>query len=288
MRIKNLGGFRTVDEYVTHKLNSLRDSDRSFHTLYDLFFSERENTLFEWDEGYRQKKITYGECREEIEKLAPGICRRLSEFQKGRPVGLLLENGPLWIECYWAILRAGYCPLLMNARLGKDALEEVLHRADACAVLSSGEKFSLPTFSPDEIDRGQPALDRDAPFGDTFFFMSSGTSAKVKVCAYSAKELSAMSGLAPRIKESGSSVHSSYMSRKSSGRLRQILYMDSLFGVKNIPVLQEFHQRLLEKGKKKMTVRCACMRKMLLILRSIVVHQMPYRPYFSKKGIESI
>ena len=45
---------------------------------------------------------------------------------------------------------------------------------------------------------------------------------------YSAKELSALSGLAPYIKESGSSVHSSYMSRKSSGRVRQILYLDSI------------------------------------------------------------
>ena len=105
---------------------------------------------------------------------------------------------------------------------------------------------------------------------------------------YSARELSAMSGLAPRIKESGSSVHSSYMSRRSSGRLRQILYMDSFVGVNKIPVLHEFHQRLLEKGKKKMTVRCACMRKMLLILRSIVVHQTPYRQDFSKKVIISI
>ena len=105
---------------------------------------------------------------------------------------------------------------------------------------------------------------------------------------YTAKELYALSGLAPRIKESGSSVHSSYMSRRSSGRLRQILYIDSLIGVKNIPVLQQFQQRLLEKGKKRMTVRCACMRKMLLILRSIVVHQMPYRPDFSKKVIISI
>ena len=105
---------------------------------------------------------------------------------------------------------------------------------------------------------------------------------------YSARELSAMSGLAPRIKESGSSVRSSFMSRRSSGRLRQILYLDSLIGVKNIPVLHEFHQRLLEKGKKKMTVRCACMRKMLLILRSIVVHQRPFDKDFQKKLSKSL
>ena len=100
---------------------------------------------------------------------------------------------------------------------------------------------------------------------------------------YSARELSSLSGLAPRIIESGSSVHSSYLSRRSSGRLRQILYLDSVPGVPKIPVLQEFHQRLIAKGKKKMTARCACMRKMLLMLRSMVVHKTPFDEKFSKK-----
>ena len=65
-----------------------------------------------------------------------------------------------------------------------------------------------------------------------------------------------------------------------SGRLRQILYLDSIPGVPKIPVLQEFHQRFICKGKKKMTARCACMRKMLLILRSMVVHHTPFNENF--------
>jgi len=101
---------------------------------------------------------------------------------------------------------------------------------------------------------------------------------------YSIKELSAISGLAPRIQQSGSSVHSSFMSRRSSGRLRQILYLDSVPGVPKIPFLQDFQQRLLAKGKKKMTVRCACMRKMLLMLRSMVVHNRPFDENFLKNS----
>ena len=99
---------------------------------------------------------------------------------------------------------------------------------------------------------------------------------------YTAKELSSLSGLAPRILESGSSVHSSYLSRRSSGRLRQILYLDSVPGVPKIPVLQEFHQRLIARGKKKMTARCACMRKMLLMLRSMVVHKTSFNENFQR------
>ena len=104
---------------------------------------------------------------------------------------------------------------------------------------------------------------------------------------YSAKELSSLSGLAPRIMESGSSVHSSYLSRRSSGRLRQILYLDSVPGVPKIPVLQEFHQQLIARGKKKMTARCACMRKMLLMLRSMVIHQTPFDEDFFQKSSKS-
>lgn len=100
---------------------------------------------------------------------------------------------------------------------------------------------------------------------------------------YTAKELSSLSGLAPRIIESGSSVHASYLSRRSSGRLRQILYLDSVPGLPKIPVLQEFHQRLISKGKKKMTARCACMRKMLLMLRSMVVHNRSFNANYYKK-----
>ena len=99
---------------------------------------------------------------------------------------------------------------------------------------------------------------------------------------YSAKELSSLSGLAPRIIESGSSVHSSYLSRRSSGRLRQILYLDSLRGLPKIPALQEVYQRLVAKGKKRMTARCACMRKMLLMLRSMVVHKTSFDENFVK------
>ena len=99
---------------------------------------------------------------------------------------------------------------------------------------------------------------------------------------YTAKELSSLSGLAPRILASGSSVHSSYLSRRSSGRLRQILYLDSVPGVAKIPVLLEFHQRLMARGKKKMTARCACMRKMLLMLRAMVVHKTPFDENFQR------
>ena len=105
---------------------------------------------------------------------------------------------------------------------------------------------------------------------------------------YSAKELSSLSGLAPRIRESGTSVHSSCLSRRSSGRLRQILYLDSITAVQKVPYLSELYNRLTARGKKKMTARCACMRKLLLILRAMVVNKKPFDEKFYKKTLKAI
>ena len=141
MKIQNLAGFRKIDDYVEWKLGELEKTDRSFPALYRLMFSERENILFESSEGYRIKRTTYGECRDKIERLAPGLASLLSECPQGSAVGLFLENGVLWIEFYWAILRAGYCPLLLNSRLGKDALEDALRRTNASAVTARSPPY---------------------------------------------------------------------------------------------------------------------------------------------------
>ena len=162
MKIQNLAGFRRIDDYVSWKLGRLEQTDRSFSALYELMFSERENILFESSEGYRVVKTTYGECRDEIERLAPGLGSMLADAPAGSVVGLFLENGLAWIECFWAILRAGFCPLLLNAHLGREQLERALLSKNACAVISGGESFSVRTIRPEEIKRENAPLPADA------------------------------------------------------------------------------------------------------------------------------
>lgn len=96
---------------------------------------------------------------------------------------------------------------------------------------------------------------------------------------YSSRELSAMSGLIPRIISSGSSIKKSCLSKRGPKRVRQLLYLDSVSAIKKIPQLNLFYQKSIEKGKSKMTARCACMRKLLLIIRAVVVENRPYENF---------
>ena len=60
-------------------------------------------------------------------------------------------------------------------------------------------------------------------------------------------------------------------------RVRAALYMGALVASRHNPVIKDFYQRLLAAGKPKMLALTACMRKLLLILNSMLKHGSPWR-----------
>ena len=187
MHLTNIGGFGNVDAFVKSKLSLLDSSDRSFSALYALMFSERENVMFERSVGYRIEKTTYGECFDRIERKAKTLNKILGELSHDDMVGLYMDNSLEWIESFWCILRAGYRPLLMNVRLDKPTLESVIADLGVKAVVSDGTEFSVKIVKAGDIIPADGACG-NTDFGTEIFLMSSGTSAKIKVCAYSAEE----------------------------------------------------------------------------------------------------
>ena len=102
---------------------------------------------------------------------------------------------------------------------------------------------------------------------------------------YTRKGISAASGLSPQLRESGTSVKSAKISKRAPGRIRQLLYLSSNHAIRKIPYLKIMHARLLAKGKTKMQVKCACMRVLIQILRSIVVQGRPYSEELSYQSL---
>ena len=99
------------------------------------------------------------------------------------------------------------------------------------------------------------------------------------LAGYSRKQLSAMSGVCPTTLQSGTSLQKGGLSRRGSRWLRRILYLDSQQSVLRSPAMAAFHERMLSKpDSSRMSARVACMRKLLLVLRGIVVSGKPYDP----------
>jgi len=83
------------------------------------------------------------------------------------------------------------------------------------------------------------------------------------------KQIAALVGVAPFNRESGR-----YKGKQKiqGGRasVRNVLYMGTVAGIRSNPVLRSFYERLVAKGKLKKLALTACMRKLLVILNTML------------------
>ncbi len=96
-----------------------------------------------------------------------------------------------------------------------------------------------------------------------------------------ARQAAAHAGLCPRQRDSGSSVHGkTRLSKTGNARLRKALYLPAVVAMHHNPILREFALRLLLRGKPKMAVVGAVMRKLLHQAFGVLKHGQPFDPNY--------
>jgi transposase len=84
-------------------------------------------------------------------------------------------------------------------------------------------------------------------------------------------------GVAPFTRQSGQWQGKAFIGG-GRPRVRAALFVATMSAVRHNPTIRAFRQRLLAKGKPKMVVMVACMRKLLTILNAILRDQKPWQP----------
>ena len=90
------------------------------------------------------------------------------------------------------------------------------------------------------------------------------------------RQIAALVGVAPFNRDSGT-LRGKRTVWGGRARVRAALYMGALVASRFNPVIRDFYQRLLADGKPKKLALTACMRKLLVILNSILKHGSPWR-----------
>ena len=183
----NLCGFKNIDAFVAHKLDTLESLPKTYDSLFSMMFAESDNVLWERTNGYKIEKRTYREAKDRILRRAATLSALLADVPAGSVVGLSMANGPDWIELFWSVLLCGFRPLLINLRLDDASVASVLSRADARAVITDQKHYAVRTIPAEEIVCAAEPLPA-RPCGETVLLMSSGTSLNVKICAYGAEQ----------------------------------------------------------------------------------------------------
>ena len=85
------------------------------------------------------------------------------------------------------------------------------------------------------------------------------------------RQIAALVGVAPFNRDSGT-LRGKRTVWGGRARVRAVLYMSALAATRYNPVIRDFYQRLLAAGKPKKLALTACMRKLLVILNSMLKH----------------
>ena len=100
------------------------------------------------------------------------------------------------------------------------------------------------------------------------------------------RQVAALVGVAPFNRDSGT-LRGKRTVWGGRARLRAVLYMGALVASQYNPVIRDFYRRLLAAGKPKKLALTACMRKLLVILNSMLKHRLPWRDLTQKVAANS-
>ncbi len=169
------------------KLSSLKSTDESFRAVYETIFDGSNTVKIEYSSTLKTHRITYKEARERIELMARGLTAKIGSHNSY--VGLWGDNSPMWPLAFWAILRSGNRPFLLNTRQPVSVSAELIKTLSAVAVVevTPSPDFLLPKYSPTELtqlgDASPLALD-ESVFADEIALATTGTTENKKICIY--------------------------------------------------------------------------------------------------------
>ena len=100
------------------------------------------------------------------------------------------------------------------------------------------------------------------------------------------RQIAALVGVAPFNRDSGA-LRGTRTVWGGRARVRAALYMGALVASRHNPVIKDFYQRLVAHGKPKKLALVACMRKLLVILNSMLRHGSPWQDMTPALGAQS-
>jgi transposase len=101
----------------------------------------------------------------------------------------------------------------------------------------------------------------------------------------SARQVAAYAGLVPRERQSGTSVRGrTRLSKIGNARLRRALYFPAITALRCSPFFQAWAEGLLKRGKSKMSVICAVMRKLIHLAYGVLKNGKAFDPEWAKSA----
>lgn len=208
---------KDLRELVSGNCEKLENSAQTLSDIYNITFSAGDAIMTESNDGYRIIRYSYRQIREMIEDAAEKLYARLGAAHEY--VALEMENCVEWIVAFWAILRSGNKPYLVNCRHPKKLSDQALKTLSIrhIVALKTGILDGEYVIWGDLTEKKSVSTD---VFEDELVLATSATSMNETICFYTGRELAAQI-----LNARGILARCDRLSRHYHGSLKQLAFL---------------------------------------------------------------
>ena len=176
---------REIKQLIRQGCAMMDQSKGTFGEIYEWMFSHGERIIAEGNDGFRTYSYTYNQTKSMIEEVSAALYKRIGAT--GQYVALEMENCIEWIVGFWAILRSGNKPYLVNCRHTKALSDSILKTLNIKYILAlQNSKLAGETLLYSSLKGAEPF---GGAFENEIAFSTSATSLKETICFYTGREI---------------------------------------------------------------------------------------------------
>ena len=174
-----------ITQYVLSAADLLKTS-RHFVNIYQQLMHQNKKNVYAEFTGVnnRIKKYKYSKMDENVKKYALYLSNKIKKEGTNRVV-LKVANCPSWGEIFWALLMAGFVPVLVDAKLPRENVINLSNQAKAIAIISDdNHEYTLNKIRLDNILQNAKEEMSNPSWADEVIFSSSGTTGDAKLMIF--------------------------------------------------------------------------------------------------------
>ena len=174
-----------ITQFVLSAADLLKTS-RHFVNIYQQMMHQNKKNVYAEFSGLnnRIKKYKYSKMDENVKKYALYLSNKIKKEGTNRVV-LKVANCPSWGEIFWALLMAGFVPVLVDAKLPRENVINLANQAKAIAIISDdNHEYTINKVRLDNILQNTKEEMTNPSWADEVIFSSSGTTGDAKLMVF--------------------------------------------------------------------------------------------------------
>ena len=177
------------NENVTAFLESaakLLNTSRQFSDIYRQTIDENKKNVYAefFNLNNKVKHYKYSKMDQNVRHHAAYIKNKIKKDENLRII-LKMTNSPAWGEMFWAILMSGYVPVLIDAKLPRDNVENLAKQANVDYIITDdNHEYSLNKLRVDNILQSSNSGNINTKWANEVIFSSSGTTGDAKLMIF--------------------------------------------------------------------------------------------------------